>query len=413
MPRPVNATDVNVVFCPGDQPTWFAIQNEGQPWYVVSRIPRQGYSLAVSQKVVVAYGRTILGANLSSAVKVLFVTAEELAKASCGATIGDKTVYANISGLASNDLVFATISGGFGRTDPFYVAGGSATQVRIEGVAEGPGDMLAYLLAQTGDRPKYLLRHGVDAPNRSLLAPLDFTSAEAAYTVRFPMTVAGGANANVVATFVSTRGTVRELGMTTVANGSGIYMALPQTLLATGDLHRQAATATDGRYTSVYSASLGQLDLTLGPVLPTPTVTSVGSVPALRMRATLPGQAEYPAFASATFYQGALFNRSMTVVVSAGYLGGSPSQWELEVPSLPFLLAEAQLQGGVETQWHVEAWNSSAGLFFGHGGATDGSVVRCAIATSLSTLTPRGCRSPLLSLPPGTPAELGAISLSP
>lgn len=411
--RPANATDLDVVFCFDDQPNWFAIKNEGQEWYVVSRSAQQRYPIAVSPNVAIAYGRSFVGSAVSSDVTVLYVTAAELEQASCAPLIGSNILYANVAGTGLTDRVFAAISSGFGGTDPSFV-NGSPTQVRIEGVADGPGDMLAYHLAQSGGRPKYILRHAVEAPNRSLLAPLDFSSAEAAFTDRFPITVDGGVGGDVLATFLSGLGTVRDLGKTSLENGSGIYIGLPQTVLAPGDLHRQTVAAADGRQTSVYTAALGPLNVALGPMLATPalTTTSVDTATVLRMRATLSQQSEYPSFASATFYQGTFFNRSFTVVVSAGYLGGGSGPWEIEVPVLPFLVAEAQLQSGAETHWQVEAWNSTTALFFGHGGAADGSVVRCAMATSLDALRDRGCRSPLFNFPRAAPPEVD-VSFSP
>jgi len=411
--RPVNATDLDVVFCFDDQPNWFAIRNEGQPWYVVSRIAQQRYPLAVSPKVAIAFGRSFLGSFVSSDITVLYVTAAELAQARCAPLIGSNILYANVAGTGLSDRVFAAISSGFGGTDPSFRTG-TPTQVRIDGVAPGPGDMLAYLLAQSGGRPKYILRHAVDAPHLSLLAPLDFSSADAMFTDRFPITVDGGVAADVFATFLSGFGTVRELGRTPVLSGSGTYIGLPQTVLAPGDLHRQTVAALDGRQASVYTAALGPLNVALGPMLATPTLTttSVDTATVLRMRATLAEQTEYPTFASATFYQGTFLNRSITVVVSAGYRGGAPGPWEIEVPVLPFLVADAQLQPGAETHWQVEGWSTTTGLFFGHGGAADGSVVRCAMATSLNSLKERGCRSPLFNFPRGAPPEDDAL-LSP
>ena len=96
--RPADASDLDVVFCWDDQPNWFAIKNEGQPWYVVSRIAQQRYPLAVSPKVAIAYGRSFVGSAVASDVTVLYVTAAELAQAHCAPLIGSTILYANVAG---------------------------------------------------------------------------------------------------------------------------------------------------------------------------------------------------------------------------------------------------------------------------------------------------------------------------
>ncbi|MGH7678545.1 MAG: hypothetical protein ACRENU_08780 [Gemmatimonadaceae bacterium] len=407
--RPPNALDVNVDFCAGDLPNWFAVRNEGQPWVVVSRATQQRHSIPVSPRVTIAYGRTTaVAGSIVSSIKVLFVTAQEIEQATCGALIGSKTLYANISGSMHDDVVIAALAGAFGSTSS---GSGGARQLFIPGVASGPGDLLVYV-ATTGDRPKYILRHSIDEPNGTLLDAMDFSSSEATYTVRPPLAINGGVTVQAWTTFVSALGTEWELGAASAPGGVGSYLSLPQHRIGADDMHKTTIVAEDGRRASVYVTVPNALAMSLGPVLSAPTITSVSTNPVLRLRATIPSQAAYPSLASVTFLQGSSLTRSVGVVVSAAYLGGAPTPWEIEVPELTFLGSTLLLNPNEATQWYAETWMSPAGLFFGHNGRTDGSRVRCASAASQPSLLSRACRSPLLLAPQLPPLETGAL-LSP
>jgi hypothetical protein len=403
-PRPTDAVDVTVDFCSGERPSWFVVKNEGQGWHVITRSPgRQRFVLPVTPRVTLAYGFTYLDRPVFSLAKVLFVTAEELEAATCGALVGQKTLYANVAGSES-EAVFAAIAGGTGRTDPCVPSCvfGTQTQVRMTGVADGAVDLLAYRFSRASNRMEYILRHGIDAPHQSLLDPIDFSSSEAGFAVRLPLQVSGGINATVQSRLISTGGTSLELGATTVAGGSGDYFALLPWMLQSTDLHRVFVTAPEGMSVVKYVGPGQAIQIDPGPALITPTISIVQEDSVLRLRATWPVQTEYPRYAAATFSQSAedLSLRVVSVIVTRAYLGGDVGEWTIEIPSMPFLNSAAYLKPGVLTNWRVEAWGDvPPGLFFGDNGASAGTVVKCASAFSSQSMLSNSCASPLLLRP--------------
>jgi hypothetical protein len=387
VPRPPNAVDVAFVFCRYDLPDWVAIKNEGYPWRLVSFAGRQAYQIPVTPRVIVAYGVS----DLDDHTQVLHVTAEELNQARCGPTLGDKLNFLNIETPLPDPedmTAFAAFGSGFGWQQ------NSSTQLRIENVPEGPQDLLTAWAPTRDSTPSYVLRHGVQALHSNLLENLSFNSGAARFTGRFGLNLSEAVDASVESMILTSRGTHWELGSTRVVGGAGKYMALPADILESGDLHRVSLLTSDGRGVALYSASNPAQSVTLGPALEQPSVLIAATTPSLRMRAVLPSQAAYPSFASATFYQKAGFTfRKFTIVVSAGYMAGRPEQWTMEMPELP--LSTQDLDPNGETFWHVEAWNATPALFFGHLGAASGSTAQCALVTSFDTIPKPACRTPL------------------
>jgi hypothetical protein len=387
--RPVDAVDVEFAFCRYDIPDWLAIKNEGYPWRIAG-IERQAYQLAATPRVIVAYG---VSDEIDEHTHVLYVTAEELGQARCGPPLGDKINFLNIETPLPNPeplTAFAAAGSGFGWQ------ANSSTQLRIENVPEGPQDLLTSWAPSRDSAPAYILRRGVQALHQNLFANMSFNASAARFTGRFGLNLSEAVDASVRSMILTNRGTHWDLGSTRVVAGAGKYMALPEQMLESGDLHRLSLLTNDGRAVALYLAGNTAESITLGPALEHPSILTVATSPSLRMRAVLPSQAAYPSFASATFYQKPLFSvRKFTVVVSAGYMAGRPEKWTLEMPELP--ISTEELDPNVETLWHVEAWNATSGLFFGHLGAVSGSTAQCALVTSLDTIPSRACRTPLLT----------------
>jgi hypothetical protein len=72
----------------------------------------------------------------------------------------------------------------------------------------------------------------------------------------------------------------------------------------------------------------------LGPYVGIPTVMSVSVSPYVRMRGQVAAQPEYSGVAKFIF--GGLFgaHRNVHVAVTAGYLGGTPTTWDVAIPDL-------------------------------------------------------------------------------
>ena len=89
------------------------------------------------------------------------------------------------------------------------------------------------------------------------------------------------------------------------------------------------ATATRMSYGFFRAAT--DRTVSLGAALAPATVTSVATAPYARLRVQLASQADYNAFATATFAQS---TRQATISASAAYFGGTPATWDLAVPDL-------------------------------------------------------------------------------
>jgi hypothetical protein len=395
--------NVSVDFCATGNPQWFAFRNEGQPW-VFSDFQQRLHPFVASQRVTVAFGGYYPGFG-TSWVTILYVTAGDLKHASC-APFGQKEVFANVLGRDTIDVVRAVVGASTGEisTSPRTRY---ATQIGVQGVPTGAQDLVAMLLPGTGARPTYIIHHGIDAPSGGLVEALDFPGL-GVLTVRPTVQIADASAAAVHSSILTKRGTLSEIGLSSVVGGTGTYIALPQSILESGDLHKLAVRSDDGRVTTVYNASAGAASVTMWPALSAPLVETFEADSLMQMRATLAAQPDYSSFAVAAFVQGAFGERVFTVVMSGAYQAYSMEPVVLDTRLLPFLTSEAHpLRAGAPTTWRVQAWNSTAGLFFADNGAADGSVVRCAMVASDPALFERGCRSVFLHFnTPVTPPEV-------
>ena len=136
--------------------------------------------------------------------------------------VGATTAAPSASGA---QVVRATMAAALGQTDPTYRTG-SPQQVRITGVQDGPTDLAAWVV-ESG-RPKYLVRHNVDAPSGSPIDPLNF--AAGLQTDRFPVTLAGATDASVSTQWLSSLGTAIDLGVSTVTGGAGNWIGMPASM---------------------------------------------------------------------------------------------------------------------------------------------------------------------------------------
>jgi hypothetical protein len=117
------------------------------------------------------------------------------------------------------------------------------------------------------------------------------------------------------------------------------------------------AAAPDGRSGRIVESmyhSLPDQTITFGPPLSTPTVSTLGTSPTLRLRAQLPSQSAYNAAAVAEYDQG---DNSVHVSATAGYFGGTPSTWVVDVPNLAAAAYDPLwgLRSGTPLSWSVVA----------------------------------------------------------
>jgi len=190
--------------------------------------------------------------------------------------------------------------------------------------------------------------------------------------------------------FLSSDGAEHQLMHFTSTNASVFtYVSVPVSMRGPSDLHLITAfssSASATREVWQYYREPSDKTLTFGPGLSEITMSIASSTPYVRPRLTVPSQTEYPAAMQAFFGQltGSTF-RSVQIFTTAGFLGGRPATWTLEMPDLS--------AAGYQTTWafpNTALINANARGFDGDvsvilgGDPADGQTIKSAIrATSV------------------------------
>ena len=94
-------------------------------------------------------------------------------------------------------------------------------------------------------------------------------------------------------------------------------------------------------------------------------MSTISTGSALRLSASLPSQTDYQSFASAVHRQG---TRIVSVTGTAGYFGGTPTTWVLDMPDLAGVSGYSTtfgLSSALNTESYVEAYSGTIASFFG------------------------------------------------
>jgi hypothetical protein len=381
-------------FCSNESPVFFAYRNDGGNWTSVSESADNSFTFDVTEKVGIAmtfdFGDEIL-------TDVYYATRTELLPLSdkaCNESVGAKTVNGSVSNVATGEQAYVSMGG-----SEIVVAPPPST-FSLTSVPSGPQDLIAHREVTTieGLAPdRVVIRRAQNPVSGATLAALDFSAATSD-----PLTVnlasitglTGGEDNYLDVYFETALGTEHTLWLAPLfSTSTQTLYGIPAALTQSGDLHRldlQAEATSGATYRVVrrWYRNPANQSLSLGPNLPTPGITSAGTTPYLRLRASLPSQPDYGSFATAYFIQGTSFLRSVFVTETSGYRGGTPATWTLEIPNLSSTgdyPADAGLVSGSGTQWFVEAFDGSLGDFIGST-PTEGATVRWAGRTSSVTL---------------------------
>jgi hypothetical protein len=151
--------------------------------------------------------------------------------------------------------------------------------------------------------------------------------------------------------------------------------SVPAADLAGADVQELALSTgpfsgTSGRQVFDYFASVADMNEAIGPQLSSPTVTVLSSSPYVRMRGQLASQPGYDTFARFGYLQTLAANdqRFIIVGVSKGYLGSTPSVWNVTIPSFGAVNGLQQswmLKAGQSTQFFADAYSGRTELLFG------------------------------------------------
>jgi hypothetical protein len=386
--------DLALDFCAGEAPIFFAIQNEGDSWRRVNGNAGGTFSFQATEKVGVAmtfsFGNDVF-------TDVYYATAEELEPLSgiaCTEVVGAKTLNGSVTGLGANDQVVVSMSG----DELAFVPPPNTFQ--MIGIPDGPQDLIAHrdVAGISGDIPtSVIVRRALNLTHNTTITPtLDFNAGSAVATHTGTIVGLNASDNNYYdISFRTASGTDHTLFLSPfITSGSQTLYGIPALLTQSGDMHRidlSADAADNSSYRSLrhFYRNAGDMTFTLGGVLNQPSITTAGTSPYVRLRATLASQTEYGSFASAFFGQGATTTRSFFVTETSGYRDGIPATWNLEIPDLTpagSFPVTAQLQAGQSTVWFVEAYNGTLANFIGASPAEGSTILFAGRTSDVSTI---------------------------
>ncbi|MBC8088764.1 MAG: hypothetical protein H7Z40_15980 [Phycisphaerae bacterium] len=262
---------------------------------------------------------------------------QAIAAAECSTTpTGTKSLTGSVSALDPTQLATITMGGGLG------TANFASLNYTLNNVLTGPQDLVAIrnVVSVAGlTTDKLLIRRNLNLTSGSVIAPIDFGSAEAfdPLTTTVLLGNLGSDEATLATTFRTQNGGQVLLSASPASTAlSRTVIGVPTANLVSTDLHFFTAIATSADLSSVrtvfsYSSTLTGANVTFGAPLATPTITSSTNFVSLpRVQGAF--QPDYPTGISASFTQNATTPQSVTFTASRGFFNNV--NYNLEYPDL-------------------------------------------------------------------------------
>jgi hypothetical protein len=303
--------------------------------------------------------------------------------------VTNRQASGSITGYQSFDALVASV----GRHGLAFSgsSGPLSTSLTMQNLDNGPFDLLLTRSNFNGVGPditvqSVVLQRGIDPAAGGAIPPIDFGATGAAPAVA-ALTFA---NTNAE-TFANTMTFRTADGLNGWMASAGYFSAtartwfgIPAGQLQAGDLHQITATtgnATARRQIITFANQVGARTLTFGPPLTTPTVASVGGSTPWIVRATGTLTPDYTSRVSIYYRENLADPRTMTIVASRGFLGGT-DQYDVPVPDLTGVggfTAFWNLRSGATVKWTVTG---------GQGGTGDLLVDNFCAATGFCPVKP-------------------------
>jgi hypothetical protein len=403
---------------PSTAPIWFAAQSGNGPWARVTAGANNTFTFTPGATGGFAY---VAPDGPGFTTRVVYGTASEITAIATGpgacfsaAQNGTKRV----NGTATHFGTAATATVSIGGAETTWVAiNGSGYS--LFNVPAGKRDVFA---VQTFANPagdinlqKMIIRRNTNYANAATAPELDFGGAESFVPTQHVSSfnnLAGDQSASSVS-FVTTNGQSAEYyaGVGRFFNFNNmdgvLAYGVPDTLLQPGDFHLASVFAgssngQSARLVETIVHSLVNDTVTFGPTLNTPSVTTLGTSPYLRLRAQLVSQSAYDSGISAEYEQG---TNSVFVRSTATYFGGTPSSWIVDLPDLTAAGYNPSwgLRSGTTMSWLVAAFHGDILPFLG-ATMVDGQRITAALkANDAASFNAIGNRRPRIGNVIGKP----------
>ena len=376
----VTLATITLDFCASAPAKWFAYQNDGAEWKSVTPDANGTVSFSASSKLGVAVTRNFgssLGLPSSTAVftSILYLTAAELRALSgtCFDATGSRDFTVPATGIASNESWWASV--GPSGNGPNNVATINFKRKADVGSFDIVGARLEGAPSAISSEfiPKaFMIRRGVDVTAGGSLPQIDFSGPEmvAAESYTFSLSGMGTSGGSMVMDFMTHASgdgpmTYQFTQTRSLSAATGTFKAVPSALTTTTDRHELTFTTTSAgstlRVSSVFQNGSNQ-SLSFGPALNSPTAATVA---AGRLRVQLASQAEYGGMVRFDFAQGTSLP-TFTIEATAGYLGGTPTIWDLTMPDFSAVAgwdAGWNLTTGSSLKIAAEAYNLAHAYF--------------------------------------------------
>lgn len=380
-----NLQDLLLDFCSGsDTPVFIALQNEGQAWTRITPDADGTINLQVTNKVGLAF--VYQTATSTYFTDVLYTTRDELsplANSACPEQTGSKILNGSVASVSGSASVDVTMADAYASVTP------PPSTFTLDGVATGPQDLVAsrsdFVLGIYAPN-RVIVRRSLNLTNGATIPALDFAANEALAPTPSNVTISGFStsdNTTVQVDFSTATTPFHPLYQRTgITSSSQTIYGIPSTLTQAGDVHiltvrALSSTGNSYRVTEQYYRDPSDKLMALGVAVSPPTVTTIATVPSVRLSTLLASQTEYGSFANATHSQA---GRSVSVTGTAAYFGGTPTNWVLDIPDLSgvsgFSSDSFGLQVGANTTTYAEAYNGTLATFFG--ALVDGGVFKFA-----------------------------------
>ena len=377
-PRPPDAVDVTMQFC-DEPPLLFAYKNEGYAWVVreagFNGLLQVTFPARAKVTVVTAIGSTG-SAFAFSRVRVRNLTAAEADAFRCRLTpMGVSRMTGLVQTEETDDATLVQLGDAFD-----FTFGNQAFVMQNLGAATL--DLVAinrYGSTDTTSKSRVIVRSNITVANNAAISSLNFTGAESKPLDEVHVHHDAGPLTFGFAQFETLRKSRVPLSVSPQSVGDSVsVLVIPASFIKSGDLHRIDIQGPELGVTYWQSVPK-DTTVTMGPALSTVTVDTITG-PTLQPRVRFASQSQYPAMAEVVFQQTSNTTlRSVEIITTAGFLGGTPAQWELSIPDLRGIVYDQWImQPGLALSIRTTARDARPALYHGVEVPAAGETMRFA-----------------------------------